>query len=792
MTQVTFSGTKITYTATGTSVSAVSPVDITLVASGAAVDGYDADSLMYTYAGGIPSPAGPSFMISPSYPAFYNGLLSDGAFLGVDTPVFVGEITWHDALMNPKTTTILRASLPDGSGILSDYLFYLEGDALPVFNTLGDAFVFENSIMGTSAASGTFGPGVDIPFTAFPGAQISENDTIYWDGFAAFIHGGSGDDAIFGGPDGDSIFGDAGNDEITGGGGNDVMNGGAGDDIFHKGTVTNDQETFNGGAGSDTVIFDTTGVTFPDDTRFEADLITGDGGVFGNPDNRDVFSSIENYTFIGPQAIYLTGNSADNRLESGDGDDDLRGERGNDYLIAGAGDDVLQGNSGDDFLFGGAGDDILFGGTGLDRLYGGAGRDVFFATPGSGLDIIYDYQLGVDRLVFAGTHFSDLTIQAYHATDTEILTPTGSRVVMRNVDFNALTGNDFFYIMNPMFGSGGNDYLRGSNADDFFGSHGGSDRMWGYGGNDIFEFDAPGGLDIVYDFSVGDDLISFSNGGYSDLTITTYGGTDAQIVSTMGGRMVLRNVAASDLTIDKFIFGGTDLSGRSGSVYNIFGTAGNDIVQGSAGADLISGGAGLDRLHGNGGDDAFSFEVGGGLDIVYDFELGQDMIALGAVDFSDLLISDYHGVDTEIKTLAGGRMVIRNLDYTQLGIEDFVFGADPYNITGTAGNDILEGSAGNDYFSGGAGLDRFYGNRGNDVFNFETGGGVDIVYDFEDGYFSPDGSFDLIRVEGQTFGDLTITAYGAHDTNITSAAGGRMVLRNVDFHDVTVDDFLFV
>ena len=67
-----------------------------------------------------------------------------------------------------------------------------------------------------------------------------------------------------------------------------------------------------------------------------------------------------------------------------DGDDELRGTRGDDVICGldgddrmagGSGDDVLQGESGDDILSGGPGDDRLLGEGGRDRIDGGPGRD---------------------------------------------------------------------------------------------------------------------------------------------------------------------------------------------------------------------------------------------------------------------------------------------------------------------------------------------------------------------------------------------------------------------------------
>ena len=69
----------------------------------------------------------------------------------------------------------------------------------------------------------------------------------------------------------------------------------------------------------------------------------------------------------------------------GDGDDHLKGGRGDDLIVGGPGRDKLYGRDGDDFLDGGDGrddlkagdgDDILLGGAHNDKLKGENGRDV--------------------------------------------------------------------------------------------------------------------------------------------------------------------------------------------------------------------------------------------------------------------------------------------------------------------------------------------------------------------------------------------------------------------------------
>jgi T1SS-143 domain-containing protein len=68
---------------------------------------------------------------------------------------------------------------------------------------------------------------------------------------------------------------------------------------------------------------------------------------------------------------------------------------------------------------------------------------------------------------------------------------------------------------------------------------------------------------------------------------------------------------------------------RGGGDDVISGGAGNDVIFGQEGNDVISGGAGNDVLYGGSGNDTFMFEaLTDGLDIIKDFEIGQDNLDL--------------------------------------------------------------------------------------------------------------------------------------------------------------------
>lgn len=149
--------------------------------------------------------------------------------------------------------------------------------------------------------------------------------------------------------------GDASDNVLLGGIGNDLLAGGDGDD------------TINGGLGRDTLYGERGNDLI--DGQADADLIFGGGG------NDDLLGDLGNDKIFGE-----------------DGDDRIRGGAGNDGLAGGEGRDTISGGAGNDDLIGGAGNDVLEGGSGDDGLLGGQGADVIVLTPGSGSDVMADFQ----------------------------------------------------------------------------------------------------------------------------------------------------------------------------------------------------------------------------------------------------------------------------------------------------------------------------------------------------------------------------------------------------------------
>lgn len=112
--------------------------------------------------------------------------------------------------------------------------------------------------------------------------------------------------------------------------------------------------------------------------------------------------------YAGHGADFVQGGQ-DNDVINGDYDDDkLFGDRGKDTLNGNWGDDLVsggddidtvRGGNGHDSIYGDAGGDYLYGDAYNDDLWGGTGADKFYYNgKQDGVDIIHDFEPGVDRL----------------------------------------------------------------------------------------------------------------------------------------------------------------------------------------------------------------------------------------------------------------------------------------------------------------------------------------------------------------------------------------------------------
>ncbi len=135
------------------------------------------------------------------------------------------------------------------------------------------------------------------------------------------------------------------------------------------------------------------------------------------------------------------------------GDDDYSSESGDDILYGGPGHDLIYGHGGSDRLFGGTdndqliggeGDDLLRGSLGYDVLTGDGGSDSFVIAVGEGADIITDFEVEFDTLVF----YTGITSQTVSITQLDSNTALSfgdeTLAILNGVNPDDLAGGNMF------------------------------------------------------------------------------------------------------------------------------------------------------------------------------------------------------------------------------------------------------------------------------------------------------------------------------------------------------------
>ncbi len=237
---------------------------------------------------------------------------------------------------------------------------------------------------------------------------------------AIFI-GTAANDSYVSTSEGDDVAGLAGNDTLVGNSGRDTLKGGADNDLLladNSGASTSGgNDTLYGGRGNDTLV----GNRF----SFSADEL------LGNADND----------------LLIASNNGGSTLMGGQGDDTvygsfqngniINGDSGNDLLIAGLGNDVLLGDSGNDILVAGVGNDILTGGDGGDEfqflsrrentLSVFTGKDEILRSDGGfgGIDSIGDFSAN-DRITIGELDRNAVVTVTTNAVGAAVITILGT------------------------------------------------------------------------------------------------------------------------------------------------------------------------------------------------------------------------------------------------------------------------------------------------------------------------------------------------------------------------------
>lgn len=342
-----------------------------------------------------------------------------------------------------------------------------------------------------------------------------------------------------------------------------------------------------------------------------------------------------------------------------------------DILMVNAGDDNIMGAAGTDFVFGGLGDDIVRGGTGDDVVVGNEGSDVLISGEGSDIyeffadqfvegdqDTILDFEEGRDAIVIVGS-----TDAAYNPL-TGLLSVDGAEVASLETGLNidVLARNNSAVLFSSEadlsgFGTALSESAEAESAEAESTSESASESETTpseslidatavetavgsleagstpplfssfFAGASFFDEPQSGGGVFVAGQEAATNFILFDKMAASnDVAV---GGNEVDIIMGEAGEDNIMGAGGTD-----FMFGGVD----------------DDIVRGGRGDDVIVGNEGSDVLISGSGSDIFEFFsdqfIAGELDVVLDFELGQDaIVVVGSTDTTYDALSGFLAVD---------------------------------------------------------------------------------------------------------------------------------------------------
>ncbi len=416
-------------------------------------------------------------------------------------------------------------------------------------------------------------------------------NTLTWTGAGSvIIDGGAGNDALTGGRANDHLNGGAGNDSLDGAAGADRLIGGDGSDRYYvdnAGDIVSETNAMASTGGTDSVYSFLGAYTLGDNVENLRLLATGNANGTGNSLNNIIDAGAGNNILNGGAGIdtasyaFATAAVTVNlslttaQATGGSGTDTLLNFEN---LTGSAYHDNLTGNALANTLTGGAGNDILNGVAGADRLIGGDGSDRYYVDNAG--DIV---------------------------SETNAMASTG--------------GTDSVY---SFLGA----YTLGDNVENLRLLATGNANGTGNSLNNII--DAGAGNNIL-NGGAGIDTASYA---FATAAVTVnLGLTTAQATGSSGTDTLLN---FENLTGSAY----HDTLTGNALANTLTGGAGNDTLNGGAGNDLLIGGTGLDKLYGGAGADKFDFnalsEMGLGAalrDVIGDFKSSEgDKIDLSTLD----------------------------------------------------------------------------------------------------------------------------------------------------------------
>jgi Ca2+-binding RTX toxin-like protein len=561
----------------------------------------------------------------------------------------------------------------------------------------------------------------------------------------------------------DDLSGEGANDRIEGLAGADLIDGGAGDDLLgshaiggmwndHSLDIYADRDSVFGGAGSDSIF-----AGYGDDVDGGTDGYNGDSlfiSFLGAPGGVTVDFSLATQvigggTITGIENLrWVQGSGFDDVINAADnaafyvGGSQVFGMGGNDHLIAGFYTNLLSGGDGDDLLDGRLGQGVA--------IYGGAGNDTIHSLHGvaygdAGEDVIY-----ASTSAFGGVGNDRITLLS-SATNSRMFGDDGDDIIDGGASANG----------NYIIGGHGADTLTGGNGSDRIGSA----TAGVYGDTPDLDMGAErdviiagGGNDFIW-AGYGDSVDG--GAGHDQLRLSLAGapmGVDVDMAVFYSGIPVTIGDTTIYNTESLDFFRGTDfadtITAWSTSTYFSFDAGGgDDVIFTNRGGFTVTGGDGDDRFVSiiNSEDYGNTFWGGAGNDTL-DFRDNRFGLTISLAE-NGHYYSPFGLEAHDVENLAGG------------AYDDMFLGNEVANVLeGRGGNDVLYGGGGNDTLTGGAGWDQLSGGSGFDTFR-DTAAGL-----------HGDNITDLALGESIVISDANLATFNYSLSGITlSYTGGSLV-----------------